>query len=64
MKALYILSYTLYNHLLHPRRTDLVKSSDDEVKVCGDSVELMSAKKIVDILHLLDVGEKVPVIHC
>ena len=44
--------------------TDLVKSSDDEVKVRRNFVELVSSKEMVDVLHLLDVGEQVPVVHC
>ena len=42
--------------------THLVKSSNDQVKVCGDSVELVSSEEVVDVLHLLDVGEEIPVV--
>ena len=42
----------------------LVEAPDQEVQVCGDPAKLMAAKQLVDELHLLDVGEEVPVVEC
>ena len=41
--------------------TDLDEPPQQEVKVCDDLPELVSAEDVVDDLHLLGVGEEVPV---
>ena len=43
--------------------TYLIKSPDEMVEVGCDLAKLVSAKDLVDELHLLDVGEQVPVIN-
>lgn len=49
--------WDFYNDLSY-----LIESFDDEVKVGRDFVEFVSPKEMVDVLHLLNVGEEVPVV--
>ena len=44
--------------------TYLIKSPDDEVEVGSDLAKLVPAKDLMDELHLLDIREEVPVVHC
>lgn len=41
--------------------TDLDEPPQQEVKVCDNLPELVSAEDVIDDLHLLGVGEEVPV---
>ena len=43
--------------------TYLIKSSDEVVKVGRDFAKLVSTKDLVNELHLLNVGEQVPVVN-
>ena len=40
----------------------LVESFNNQVKISCDFVEFVSSKEMVNVLHLLDVGEQVPVV--
>ena len=54
-----------YTQTLQPKvlHTYLIKSSDEVVKVGRDLAKLVSTKDLVNELHLLDVGEQVPVVN-
>ena len=51
---------TMQPKVLH---TYLIKSSDEVVKVGCDLAKLVSTKDLVNELHLLNVGEQVPVVN-